>query len=97
MVLKVDMEKDICTILGDLSYEEFDVFTSQLSPSKQVTSGHESLGNYRFGDCIMLDERTFGVIVKIEHEACRVLTNASTPERAAIRCAKLPDIQKSIR
>lgn len=43
-----------------------------------------------------LDNQTFGVIVGVEKEAARVLTNQGRPEKPDVRVCRLPDIQKKL-
>eukprot|EP00957_Ditylum_brightwellii_P078102 5937694-Ditylum_brightwellii.AAC.1 len=45
---------------------------------------------------VQLDSSTFGVITKVEKDACQVLINASTPARPVVRVVKLPEIQRKM-
>ncbi len=54
------------------------------------------LAGYELHDLVSLDNQTFGVIVGVEKEACRVLTNQGRPEKPDVRVCRLPDIQRKL-
>ena len=54
------------------------------------------LAGYELHDLVALDNQTFGVIVGVEKEACRVLTNQGRPEKPDVRVCRLPDIQRKL-
>ena len=97
IVIKVDMVTQVCTILSDISKQEIEAFSSDLAQHASGSfAGQEALGNYRLGDLVALEDPVFGVIIKVERDACQVLTNGSTPEKAVVKVARLPDIRRRI-
>ncbi len=43
-----------------------------------------------------MDATTVGVIVGVERDACRVLTNQGRPEKPDVRVALLPDLKRKL-
>ena len=44
----------------------------------------------------MLDSQTVGVIVGVEKDTCKVLTNAGEAGKPDVRVCKLPDLKRKV-
>ncbi|KAG2495630.1 hypothetical protein HYH03_006230 [Edaphochlamys debaryana] len=86
----------LCYLISDTSREEIKVFARDLTESDAVASGIEMLGEYQLHDLVQLNQATAGVVVKIEKDAARVLTNNGTPEQPDVRLCRLTDIQRKV-
>ena len=45
---------------------------------------------------MVLDAQTVGVIVGVDKDSCRVLTNQGRPEKPDLRVCRLPDIKRKM-
>ncbi|GFR39839.1 hypothetical protein Agub_g334 [Astrephomene gubernaculifera] len=94
MVVRVD--EALCFLISDTTREEIKVFARDLTESEVVASGIEMLGEYVLHDLVQLNQSTAGVVVKIEKDAARVLTNNGTPDQPDVRLCRLTDIQRKV-
>ncbi|KFM22733.1 Putative transcription elongation factor SPT5-like protein 1 [Auxenochlorella protothecoides] len=86
----------IATIFTDVSRQEIRVFVKDLVQAVAVTSSVDTIGGYELHDLVALDATTVGVIVGVERDACRVLTNQGRPEKPDVRVALLPDLKRKL-
>ena len=100
LVMKVDAQKKLCTILSDVSKLDIEVFSSCLVLESKggVTAALERFGNYRIGDLVTIGEggQKFGVIIKVQHDACQIILNTSSPEKTEVMMATLSDIARRV-
>ncbi|KXZ44189.1 hypothetical protein GPECTOR_71g550 [Gonium pectorale] len=94
MVVRVD--ERLCYVISDTTREEIKVFARDLTESEVVASGIEMLGEYQLHDLVQLNQGTAGVVVKIEKDAARVLTNNGNPDQPDVRLCRLTDIQRKV-
>lgn len=71
----VKSENGICVVFSDMTQKEFRVFARDLSESQEVATGEDKIGDHDLHDLVVLDHQTVGVIVHVEKDSCRVLTN----------------------
>lgn len=71
LVLRV-LENHI-VVFSDLTMHEIKVLAKDLQLSPDMATGVDSLGQYQWGDLVMLDNTTAGVIVRLEKENFQVL------------------------
>eukprot|EP00884_Botryococcus_braunii_P016048 jgi/Botrbrau1/3126/Bobra.0070s0099.1 len=97
MVVSVDTETGICVILTDAHKEELRVFTRDLSESQETASAaHDTWGEYELHNLVVLDQTTVGVIVAIEADSARVLTNQGGGTTPSVRVCKPQDVKKKL-
>ncbi|XAR49624.1 hypothetical protein NMG60_11032888 [Bertholletia excelsa] len=89
MVIKV--EGHVVIILSDTTKEHIRVFADNVVESSEVTSGITRIGEYELHDLVMLDNMSFGVIIRVESEAFQVLKGV--PERPEVALVRLRDIK----
>ncbi|KAG5544136.1 hypothetical protein RHGRI_016773 [Rhododendron griersonianum] len=89
MVIKV--EGHVVIILSDTTKEHIRVFADNVAESSEVTSGVTRIGDYELHDLVMLDNMSFGVIIRVESEAFQVLKGV--PERPEVALVKLREIK----
>ncbi|KAL6311137.1 hypothetical protein AAG906_025686 [Vitis piasezkii] len=69
MVVKV--EGHVLIILSDTTKEHL-VFADDVVESSEVTSGVTRIGDYELHDLVLLDNLSFGVIIRVESEAFQI-------------------------
>ncbi|XP_044952999.1 putative transcription elongation factor SPT5 homolog 1 isoform X2 [Hordeum vulgare subsp. vulgare] len=89
MVVKV--EGHVLTILSDTSKEHIRVFADHVVESSEVTTGLTRIGDYELHDLVLLDNLSFGVIVRVESEAFQVLKGV--PDKPEVVLVKLREIK----
>lgn len=92
MVVKV--EGHVLIILSDTTKEHIRVFADDVVESSEVTSGITKIGDYELHDLVLLDNTSFGVIIRVESEAFQVLKG--TPDRPEVVLVKLREIKSKI-
>lgn len=92
MVVKV--EGHVLIILSDTTKEHIRVFADDVVESSEVTSGITRIGDYELHDLVLLDNTSFGVIIRVESEAFQVLKG--TPDRPEVVLVKLREIKSKI-
>ncbi|XP_051192570.1 putative transcription elongation factor SPT5 homolog 1 isoform X2 [Lolium perenne] len=92
MVVKV--EGHVLIILSDTTKEHIRVFADHLVESSEVTTGITKFGDYELHDLVLLDNLSFGVILKVESEAFQVLKGV--PDRPEVVLVKLREIKYKI-
>ncbi|XP_038994464.1 putative transcription elongation factor SPT5 homolog 1 isoform X2 [Hibiscus syriacus] len=89
MVIKV--EQHVLIILSDTTKEHIRVFADDVVESSEVTTGVTQIGEYELRDLVLLDNNSFGVIIRVEREAFQVLKGV--PERPEVSLVKLREIK----
>ncbi|KAA3453570.1 Global transcription factor group A2 isoform 1 [Gossypium australe] len=89
MVVKV--EQHVLIILSDTTKEHIRVFADDVVESSEVTTGVTKIGDYELHDLVLLDNNSFGVIIRVEREAFQVLKGV--PERPEVSLVKLREIK----
>ncbi|KAE8731825.1 putative transcription elongation factor SPT5-like protein 2 [Hibiscus syriacus] len=89
MVVKV--EQHVLIILSDTTKEHIRVFADDVIESSEVTTGITKIGEYELHDLVLLDNNSFGVIIRVESEAFQVLKGV--PERPDVSLVKLREIK----
>ncbi|CAL5384561.1 unnamed protein product [Camellia sinensis] len=89
MVIKV--EGHVVIILSDTTKEHIRVFADNVVESSEVTSGVTRIGDYELHDLVMLDNMSFGVIIRVESEAFQVLKGV--PDRPEVALVRLREIK----
>ncbi|XP_039062437.1 putative transcription elongation factor SPT5 homolog 1 isoform X2 [Hibiscus syriacus] len=89
MVVKV--EQHVLIILSDTTKEHIRVFADDVIESSEVTTGITKIGEYELHDLVLLDNNSFGVIIRVESEAFQVLKGV--PERPEVSLVKLREIK----
>ncbi|ORE14174.1 transcription elongation factor Spt5 [Rhizopus microsporus] len=72
MVVRV--EDNIVTLLSDATLKEVKVFAKDLREAAEVMFGKTVIGNYELHDLVQLDFYTVGVIVQVDRDTFKVLT-----------------------
>ncbi|KAL4420140.1 hypothetical protein ABPG77_010356 [Micractinium sp. CCAP 211/92] len=94
MVVRV--EGPVCYLFTDATQQEIRVFARDLTLAVASASAVDSLGGYEMHDLVVLDNATVGVVVNVEADALRVLTNQGRPDKPDIRVCRLPDIKRKM-
>ncbi|XP_022141427.1 putative transcription elongation factor SPT5 homolog 1 isoform X2 [Momordica charantia] len=92
MVVKV--EQHVLIILSDTTKEHIRVFADDVVESSEVTTGVTRIGDYELHDLVLLDNMSFGVIIRVESEAFQVLKGI--PDRPEVDIVKLREIKSKI-
>ncbi|EEF36249.1 suppressor of ty, putative [Ricinus communis] len=92
MVVKV--EQHVLIILSDTTKEHIRVFADDVVESSEVTTGVTKIGDYELHDLVLLDNMSFGVIIRVESEAFQVLKGV--PERPEVALVRLREIKCKI-
>jgi transcription elongation factor SPT5 len=93
----VNVKDNIASVFSDVTQEEMKVFLRDLMDCTEVTHGMTKFGDmYNLLDLVQLDDMSTGVIVSVEKEACRVLTNKTTGFGQEVRTCRLQNIMRKI-
>ncbi|KAI9388842.1 hypothetical protein POPTR_009G124200v4 [Populus trichocarpa] len=92
MVVKV--EQHVLIILSDTTKEHIRVFADDVVESSEVTTGVTKIGDYELHDLVLLDNMSFGLIIRVESEAFQVLKGVT--ERAEVALVRLREIKCKI-
>ncbi|KAL8130574.1 hypothetical protein V2J09_019729 [Rumex salicifolius] len=92
MVVKVDGH--VLNILSDTTKEDLRVFADHVVESSEVTTGITKIGNYELRDLVVLDNKSFGVIIRVDSEAFQVLKGV--PDRPEVVLVRLREIKSKV-
>ncbi|XP_044475671.1 putative transcription elongation factor SPT5 homolog 1 isoform X2 [Mangifera indica] len=92
MVVKV--EQHVLIIVSDTTKEHIRVFADDVVESSEVTTGVTKIGDFELHDLVLLDNNSFGVIIRVESEAFQVLKGV--PDRPEVALVKLREIKYKI-
>ena len=67
-------DKPSVLIYTDFGNEEIQVMNSELKVSSEIAAGMDSLNGYKLYDLVMLDQGVHGIIVRVNAETVRILT-----------------------
>ncbi|XP_074337491.1 putative transcription elongation factor SPT5 homolog 1 [Apium graveolens] len=86
----VTVERHLVNIVSDTTKEVIKVFSDHVVGSSEVTSGKTRIGDYELHDLVVLDNMSFGVIIRVENETFQVLTGGyHRPEVAVVRLREI--------
>ncbi|KFM58475.1 Transcription elongation factor SPT5, partial [Stegodyphus mimosarum] len=71
--LIVQVENNIVLLFSDLTMHELKVRPQDLQLCTDMATGVDSLGQFQWGDLVLLDAQTVGVIVRLEKENFHIL------------------------
>lgn len=86
LVLK--LEGNIAIIHTDSTMQELRLLSQDIQQTSEVTSGMTTLGGYDLHDLVQLDAMKAGVIIKVEREGFKVLTNEDCVETVLLAAVK---------
>ncbi|KAK7351044.1 hypothetical protein VNO77_10188 [Canavalia gladiata] len=92
MVVKV--EQHVLILISDTTKEHIRVFADDVAESSEVTTGVTRIGDYELRDLVLLDNLSFGVIIRVESEAFQVLKGV--PDRPEVVFVRLREIKCKI-
>ncbi|WOL14064.1 hypothetical protein Cni_G22844 [Canna indica] len=92
MVVKV--EGHVLIILSNTTNEHLRIFADHVVKSSESTTGVTRVGDYELHDLVLLVNKTFGVIIRVESEAFQVLKGV--PDRPEVVLVKLREIKCKI-
>ncbi|KAK3043790.1 hypothetical protein RJ639_000489, partial [Escallonia herrerae] len=89
MVLTV--EGHLVNIVSDTTKEVLRVFSDNVVESSEVTSGITRIGDYELHDLVLLDNMSFGVIIRVESEAFQVISIIQLARSARVDVDCIPE------
>ncbi|KAJ1384409.1 Translation protein SH3-like domain superfamily [Sesbania bispinosa] len=92
MVVKV--EQHVLILISDTTKEHIRVFADDVVESSEVTTGVTRIGDYELRDLVLLDNLSFGVIIRVDSEAFQVLKGV--PDRPEVVLVRLREIKCKI-
>ncbi|KAK1371247.1 Transcription elongation factor SPT5 [Heracleum sosnowskyi] len=88
--LVVTAERHLVNIVSDTTKEVIQVFSDYVVESSEVTSGKTRIGDYELHDLVVLDNMSFGVIIRVDNETFQVLKGGyHKPEVALVRLREI--------
>ncbi|XP_057795574.1 LOW QUALITY PROTEIN: putative transcription elongation factor SPT5 homolog 1 [Salvia miltiorrhiza] len=90
----VSVEGHVVNLVSDTTKELIRVFADNVVESSEVTSGVTRIGDYELHDLVLLDDNSFGVIIRVESEAFQVLKGV--PERPDVALVRLREIKYKV-
>ncbi|KAL1533523.1 putative transcription elongation factor SPT5 1 [Salvia divinorum] len=90
----VSVEGHVVNLVSDTTKELIRVFADNVVESSEVTSGVTKIGDYELHDLVLLDDNSFGVIIRVESEAFQVLKGV--PERPDVALVRLREIKYKV-
>ncbi|RAL37870.1 hypothetical protein DM860_000564 [Cuscuta australis] len=90
----VSVEGHLVNLVSDTTKELICVFADTVVESSEVTSGATRIGDYELHDLVLLANRSFGVIIRVECEAFQVLKGV--PEKAEVALVRLREIRGKV-
>lgn len=86
LVLK--LEGNIAIIHTDSTMQELRLLSQDIQQTSEVTSGMTTLGGYDLHDLVQLEAMKAGVIIKVEREGFKILTNEDCVETVLLAAVK---------
>ena len=96
MVVSVSDDAAVCHIVTDATREDIRVFVRDITEAVAVAATIDSIGDYELFDLVVLDAQTVGVIISVDKDSCRVMTNQGRPDSPDVRVCRLPDIKRKV-
>ncbi|CAK8694828.1 transcription elongation factor SPT5-like isoform X2 [Clavelina lepadiformis] len=72
--LIVQVDDNLVVLFSDVAKQELKLLPRDLQLCADVSSGVDAVGKFQFGDLVLLDNQTVGVIVCLEKEIFQILT-----------------------
>ena len=94
--LVVKVEGEVATVFGDVTKEEFVVFSHHLADSAEASRRVESVGEYGTHDLVMLEDGSVGMVVRVEKDAAVLMMQNSSFDRPDVRPARLHDMRRKV-
>ncbi|GAA0147810.1 hypothetical protein LIER_36587 [Lithospermum erythrorhizon] len=91
----VSVEGHVVIIVSDTTKETLRVFADNVVESSEVTSGVTRIGDYELHDLVQLDDRSFGLIIRVESEAFHVLKGGEG-DKPSVGLVRLREIKNKI-
>ncbi|KAK9160213.1 hypothetical protein Syun_006554 [Stephania yunnanensis] len=92
MVVKV--EGRVLILVSDTTKEDIRVLAENVVESSVVTTGITRIGDYELHDLVLLDNMSFGAIIRVESEAFQVLKGV--PDRPQVALVKSSEIKSKL-
>jgi transcription elongation factor SPT5 len=96
MVVSVSDDATVCHVVTDATREDIRVFVRDTTEAVAVATTIDSIGDYELFDLVVLDAQTVGVIIGVDKDSCKVLTNQGRPDSPDVRICRLPDIKRKV-
>ncbi|KAK4340924.1 hypothetical protein RND71_039425 [Anisodus tanguticus] len=90
----VSVQGHVVNLVSDTTNELLRVFSDNVVESSEVTSGLTRIGEYELHDLVILDNKSFGVIIRVESEAFQVLKGV--PDRPEVALVRLREIKAKV-
>ncbi|KAJ8541556.1 hypothetical protein K7X08_002372 [Anisodus acutangulus] len=90
----VSVQGHVVNLVSDTTKELLRVFADNVVESSEVTSGLTRIGEYELHDLVILDNKSFGVIIRVESEAFQVLKGV--PNRPEVALVRLREIKAKV-
>ena len=92
-----DVKGTIASVFSDTTQEDLKVFLSDLVDCAGISHGLTKFGDkYNLLDLVVLDDNANGVIVGVERDSCRVLTNKAAQHGTEVRVCRAQNVQRKI-
>ncbi|XP_070016585.1 putative transcription elongation factor SPT5 homolog 1 [Nicotiana sylvestris] len=88
------VEGHVVNLVSDTTKEPLSVFADNVVLSSEVTSGLTRIGEYELHDLVILDNKSFGVIIRVDSEAFQVLKGV--PDRPDVALVRLREIKGKV-
>ncbi|RCV08551.1 hypothetical protein SETIT_1G335500v2 [Setaria italica] len=92
MVVKV--EGHVLIILSDTTKEHIRAFADHVVESSEVTAGITRIGDYELHDLVLLNNLSFGIIIRVESEAFQILKGV--PDKPELVLVNLREVKSKI-
>ncbi|KAL7154912.1 hypothetical protein ABFS83_03G036100 [Erythranthe nasuta] len=90
----VSVEGHMVNIVSDTTKELSRVFADNIVESSEITSGVTRIGDYELHDLVLLEDNSFGLIIRVLSDAFQVLKGV--PECPEVALVMLRDIKQKI-
>ncbi|KAF3653304.1 putative transcription elongation factor SPT5 -like protein 1 [Capsicum annuum] len=90
----VSVQGHVVNLVSDTTKELLRVFADNVVESSEVTSGLTRIGEYELHDLVILDNKSFGVIIRVDSEAFQVLKGV--PDRPEVALVRLREIKAKV-
>ncbi|KAM7255769.1 hypothetical protein ACFE04_011510 [Oxalis oulophora] len=88
------VEQHVLIIVSDTTKDNIRVFADDVVESSEVTTGVTKIGDYELHDLVLMDNNSFGVIIRVESEAFQVLKGVT--DRPEVALVKLREIKSKV-
>nr|GMD23606.1 putative transcription elongation factor SPT5 homolog 1 [Ipomoea batatas]GMD25024.1 putative transcription elongation factor SPT5 homolog 1 [Ipomoea batatas] len=90
------VEGHMVNLVSDTTKEIIRVFADTVVESCEVISGATRIGDYELHDLVLLDDKSFGMIIRVESEAFQVLKGVPNKEKAEVAVVRLREIKGKV-